>query len=162
MHQNRFVIGSVRQGSHEVGEKFSAYEQGTIFLSGVCEAEDFLDEPALDKECLSFLKNIGGLVMRVGDISHLGYDACIAELEVDEASRSKYQIAMAHLFRNNLSGYRHQEPTLMTLPKNTALRTGDTLDLSYLSVLEPVGDGEYILKHDYPLERTQGPRFEKF
>lgn len=162
MFGKRFIIGTVNQGQPEIGKNYSAYKQNTIFLSGVCEAETFLDEPAYSTEARAFLKSIGFLALKITNIFETGGTTRIAELEMDSESKSRYQKVMEFLFRNNVIGYFHQNPPLMTLSHGTVLKPDDLISVGYLSIIEPKGEGIYNLKHDYQLERTQGPRYEKF
>lgn len=162
MSLKRFIIASVNQGWAEIGKDYYAYEQNTIFLSGICEADTFLDEPACSTEARAYLKNIGSLTLRLADVFSVKGSSRLANLEMDSESKMRYQAAMEFLFRKNIIGYFHQERPLMTLSPSTALKPNDFISVSYLSVIEPKGDGIYNLIHDYPLERTQGPRYEKF
>lgn len=158
----RFIIGSVNQGKLELEEVYSAFQQNTIFLSGICEAEDYLDEPAMYSDARGYLKSIGSLLLDVSKITQIDSGLKIAELEMEVESQKRYEEAVSFLFRENLIGYYHQDPAIMTLSPRSALQEGDKLGLSYFSILEPMGSGDYRLKHDYQLERTQGPRYEKF
>lgn len=160
MLQKRFVIGSINQGRASVNGVFSAYEQNTIFYSDVCTAEDFLDEPHYDPEARAFLKSIGSLVLTVCSVTSIDNKTRIAQLEMDEDSQLRYQKAMDFLFRNNIIGYFHQDPPLMTMTEMTALEVGNQLSIGYFSIMEPIGEGEYRLKHDYQIQRPQGHRFE--
>lgn len=162
MSLKRFIIASVNQGWAEIGKVYYAYEQNTIFLSGICEADTFLDEPACSTETRAYLKNIGSLTLRLTDVFSVKGSSRIANLEMNSDSKIRYQTAIEFLFRKNIIGYFHQEPPLMTLTTATALKVNDSISVGYLSILEPKGGGVYNLKHDYQLERTQGPRYEKF
>lgn len=162
MFQKRFVIGSINQGKAKVGDTFSAYEQNTIFLSGVCVADDFLDEPAKRPKARALLKSVGSLCLNICSIEDTEDGIRVANLDMEEDSKERYQAAMEYLFRDNIIGYFHQDPPLMTLTPMTALEVGDQLKVSYFSVMQPLNKGLYVLWHDYPTERKQGPRFEKF
>jgi len=158
----RFIISSVNQGKLELGQVYSAFQQNTIFLSGVCEAEDYLDEPALHADVRGYLKSIGSLILDITKITEADSGIKVAELQLEADSQNRYEEAVGFLFRENLIGYHHQTPSIMTLSPRSVLEEGDKLGVSYFSILEPLGAGEYRLKHDYQLERTQGPRYEKF
>lgn len=153
-------MGSVNQGQIKVGDVFSAHEQNTIFLTDVCSANSYLDGPMRYPEERSFLKNIGSLTLRIANVIFLDDVRRVAELKMEEDSAKKYEAAISYLLKDNFAGYRNQNPPLMTMTPRTVLRVGDALSLSYLSVMEPLGEGSYKFKHDYPIQRTQGPRFE--
>ena len=161
MLHKRFVIGSINQGNVQIGHSFSALEQNTLFFTDICTADDYLDEPSHNFEARGFLKSIGALCLQIVSIGNIDTQHRIAELAMDDRSKQRYKDATGFLFRGNDIGYLHQDPPIMTMSISTVLQPGNSIGVSYLSVMEPVGGGEYVLKHDYPIERTQGPRFEK-
>lgn len=162
MGECRFIIGTVNQGKLRVGETYSAYQQNTIFLSGLCTADSFLDEPVMNPQARGFLKNLGGLCLELTSIVKIDDSSRVAELIMVGDSKEKYYKAIQYLFTGNMDGYGEQQLPIMTLTPKTALRVGDKLGVSYLSILSPEGEGQYTLKHDYPIERTQGPRYENY
>lgn len=161
MPRPKFVLGTINQGKAHVDYEFSAYDQNTIFLSSECSADDYLDLPAKEPSLRGALKNIGSLVMAITNIVCIE-DNRFAEFEMDDNSKDKYGKLTDLLFSTSKAGYSDQNPKLMTLSPMTTLRVGDQLGVSYISVLEVLGEGKYKLKHDYPIERIQGPRYEKF
>lgn len=158
--RSKFVLGTINQGSAYPDYEFSAYDQNTIFLSSVCSADDYLDLPAQDPSLRAELKNIGSLIMAITNIVCIEENR-FAEFEMDDNSKDKYGMVIDLLFSTDKEGYSDQNPKLMTLSPTTTLRVGDHLGVSYISVMEVLGEGNYRLKHDYPIERTQGPRYEK-
>ena len=159
--RSKFVLGTINQGGAYPDYEFSAYDQNTIFLSSVCSADNYLDLPAQDSSIRAELKNIGSLIMNITNIVCVD-DNRFAELEMDENTKDKYVRITELLFSTDKGEYSDQSPKLMTLSPMTTLRVGDHLGVGYISVLEVLGEGKYRLKHDYPIERTQGPRYEKF
>jgi len=161
MPRSTIVLGTINQGRAYPDYEFSAHDQNTIFLSSECTADNYLDLPALDPSIRGALKNIGSLIMTITNIVNID-GARFAELEMDEESTDKYTKITDLLFSADKAVYSDQSPKIMTLTPKTALRIGDQLGVSYISVMEVLGGGNYRLKHDYPIERTKGPRYEKY
>jgi hypothetical protein len=159
--RSKLVLGTINQGGAYPEYEFSAYNQNTIFLSSVCSADDYLDLPAQEPSLRAELKNIGSLIMTITNIVCIDENR-FAELEMDDNSKDKYKKITDLLFSADKDDYSDQTPKIMTLSPMTTLRVGDQLGVGYISVLEVMGEGNYRLKHDYPIERIQGPRYEKF
>lgn len=160
MLEKKFLLGSINQGKVDIGDEFSAHKQNTIFFSGICAAENYLDDIYSDQSPIAVLKKIGGLSLVITNITPVDSEYKVAELEMTKHSLNKYNQTVEYLFPAKNRVYVPQNPSIMSLTTTTNLKINDTLTFGYLSILKPLGEGRYRLMHDYPLDRTQGPRFE--
>lgn len=156
------TIGSVRQGSAtptglwRPGDRIDARRVSTMFFADMSEK---LSPDLVDHEIERFMRSLGYFVVEVSSVGIPGWDNTrVAGLSIVEGYKRRYDELMARLFAEDPDGY--GPTTCMTLPEGCVLKVGNQITVSYLTVLEPSGEGEYTLRHDYAMLPIQGPRFE--
>jgi hypothetical protein len=154
-----FIIGSVRQGAGtnklwRPGDQINARKVCTMFFTGVCPSINEI--PGV----LNQLKSVSGFVVSIDAVGFVSDDVRFAELSLEDPGKLYKEILSDCLFSDRLEDMYIQTPPVMTLPNGCSVGVGDRFNVGYLSILSPVDVGVYELVHDYPLQRSQGPRFE--
>ncbi len=126
----------------------------------VCEGKAWFDDEAQAREKRATLKRFGNIVVEISEITEFDEGVRVATLLPVESH-------VSDMLRVLLTGFDGENvdwisPPVMTMSPATVLAEGDQLNISYVSILEPLGDGTHRLLHDYALNHYEGPRHEVF